>query len=418
MRLLSILLVSVLGIALSGAQLSPAPPDVLARDSYPITLENGRLAGEGAELLIAAASKAQFVAIGEEHNNRYIPDIALSLFRTLHEREGFDYIADEQDPAMMRIVSSKPVRGDQQRIEELARRYPLGFTFISDEELHFLASVGAMSTARSRPIWGCEQAFGVRHVLDIVDGKAPTASAKSIAQRLTIDARTREARRDLRQDHYIAENSLAAPLRDLAAAYAGADPDTRFLVESLVKSNQIYGYYDNAVHDRLPGGYSNGSVREEYMKSVCLSEYRLAERTDRKMPKVLLKFGHFHLMDGLNPGNVTTLGNFFSNLARVNGTGYTSMAIFNGSEAGKPIWEVERLAYLRAFKDMLPSEGWRLIDLRMLREGPARRALFDAIAGLDPQRRVELTRLLYGFDFVLFLGPATPATFQVTGVNY
>src|SRR5205085_3854881 len=199
---------------LASAQSPPAPAPApasapslqsqLAPHTYAIALDHGRLTGPGADLLLAAAAKAQFVGIGEEHNNFYIPAVATALFRTLHEKHGFDYFADEQDPVMMRTVSGAPVRGDAGRIRALAQRYKHGFTFISDQELQMLADIGGMSKGKGRPIWGCEQAFGVTHILDQLTGRAKTAGQKRLVASLRPEAESQEVVRDLAKGgHYM-----------------------------------------------------------------------------------------------------------------------------------------------------------------------------------------------------------------------
>ena len=55
------------------------------------------------------------------------------------------------------------------------------------------------------------------------------------------------------------------------------------------------------------------------MKQRFMEEYRRAEAADRAAPRVILKFGHWHLYRGVGPSNLQTLGNFASELARVNG---------------------------------------------------------------------------------------------------
>ena len=405
---------------LTSAQVPPQPSlqSLLEPHAHTIALEQGRLSGPGADLLLGTAAKAQFVGIGEEHNHRDIPAITTALFRTLHDRHGFDYFADEQDPVMMRTISAAPVRGDAGRIRALAQRYKHGFTFISDQELQMLADIGAISRGRGRPIWGCEQGFGVTHVLDRISPSARTAAARKLVAELRAESSAKEAVRDLPKGHYVATESLAPKFEELSRAFASADPDTSFIADVPRQSNLIYSYYHRSTRGELPGAYSNSAVREEYMKKVCLAEYRHAERRDARAPKLLLKFGHWHLYDGWNPNNVTSLGNFFSNMARVNGTGYTSVATFATAYQGKPVWEIDRIAYLRVFRDVVPATGWRLVDLRPLREGPAFRQMRAIADSTGPNARADLHRLLYGFDFALFLGPHAPATFEVAKVAY
>ena len=65
---------------------------LLQQYSHPIAIEDGALRGPGAAFLASAAAGTQFVALGEAHNNREIPQFATALFRLLHEREGFEFL--------------------------------------------------------------------------------------------------------------------------------------------------------------------------------------------------------------------------------------------------------------------------------------------------------------------------------------
>ena len=123
---------------------------LLSAHSFPVTLERGVLSGPGLDVLLAAAANAQFVNVAEAHGDYDIPRFTSALFAALHAAHGFDYFATEQDPLMMQWMSEDPVRGDEEGVYALARKYPYGFTFISDQELEMLATIGATSTAAAR----------------------------------------------------------------------------------------------------------------------------------------------------------------------------------------------------------------------------------------------------------------------------
>ena len=140
--------------------------ELLNANTFPIVLDDAGIAGPGADLIWRLAQDAQFVALGEEHNNFHIPVITTAIFAQLHERYDFGYFMTEQDPVMMELMSRPPARGDIEQINNLARRYPMGVTFISDQELEMLAAIGGLPDADMDVIWGCDQAAGVTHTLD------------------------------------------------------------------------------------------------------------------------------------------------------------------------------------------------------------------------------------------------------------
>jgi len=413
-------------LLLGAAPAAPADPAdgeveaLLRQHSYRITVENGSLAGPGAAFLTSAVAGAQFVALGEAHNNREIPVFATALFRLLHERERFRFLALEQDPVMMERVSRPPVKGNLDAIQALSRQYPKGFVFISDQELRMLAEVGALASSGADVIWGCEQAFGVTHILDELRERAPDAEARAYVAARREESAAAEAERNLEKGHYIYDAQLAPVADELDRLFAGVtDPRAAFLIEAIRKSDEIYGYYAAGDRGALPGYYANNLVREEYMKTRCLNEYRAAQAQDGSLPKALMKFGHWHLYRGLTPTRVPSLGHFMYDFARVNGMGFFSISItpFNVLNDYGAFAAHERVAYLKPFAPIAAEGQWTLVDLRPFREYPRRRALVAAGA-LPDEAAEELARLVYGFDALLLLGGAQPATFEVTGVPY
>lgn len=401
--------------------------ELLARYSHTLDFRDGELAGEGAEYLLGEARDAQFVAIGERHNSKAIPEFTAALFDRLHDRLGFNYLILEQDPVTARTVSRPPYRGRLDAISELARRHKFAFTFISDQELAMIARAGAISGGRHLPVWGCEQAFGVAHIVEQLMPLAPDKPARENARRLLAHAREAEGERDLAKRHLMSEDGLAPKITELAAHFSrSSDQYARFLIESLVMSNRIYGFYMNGERGAVPGYYENNRVREEYMKTRCLEEYRAALKADGTLPRAVLKFGQNHLFKGLNPMSQVSLGQFMYDLARVNDMGFLSIAVWafwqsgdnQGKQAYSAILEIDDLAYLRPFLPALRPAGWTLIDLRPFRHYRHRNALFDSVEGISAEQEIKFRHLVYGFDLVLFMPDDGRATFTATGVPY
>jgi hypothetical protein len=402
-------------------------PEALRANSHTIQLQAGELTGDSRSFLVKLVHGAQFVALGEEHNNFDIPSFTAALFRLLQQSEGFQYLALEQDPVMMQRLSQPALRGDPAAIRALAARYLMGFTFDSDQELAMLAQVGGLARGRGRPIWGCDQAFGVTHILDEL---LPYAADKRRAEvdALRTQAAQAEARRDLQQSPvtFISSQALLAAIPGLRAAFpAAGSPRAAFLVETIAKSSQIYNYYLAGERGQVPGYYANNAVREDYMKTRFLAEYRFAEQRDGKPPKVLLKFGQYHLYRGLSPVQVPSLGNFVSDFARARESGFFSIYIVPtgkadaaGVTAYLPFAGSERSRFLKAFAPLADPTRWTLLDLRPFRESPYYHALRDAAPDLSDDQRQDLRRLVYGYDALLLIGGSSRATHEATHVAY
>jgi len=395
--------------------------DVLARNSYDIYLRGGRIGGAGGDLLLRLGADAEFLAIGEEHNNADIPPLVTALFRQLHQRAGYNYLAEEQDAVITRLISEPPMRGNLAAIDTQAISEKHSFTFNSDEELRMIADIGSISTGKGRPIWGCEQVFGGTHVLERIVEKAPSPAARALASDLLQDARNREATRDGRfANRFMIDPAVASKMAELQRLYAPvADPETRFLVNSLGQSVQIYHFYWNGDHDRSPGYFSNSAVREEHMKQLCRDEYQRSAALDGRPPRAILKFGDWHLYQAYAPSSVPTLGTFMSDIARMNGLGFVSVRMMVRQRNGKPVWtwDDDHRAYA-AFAPVLQRSGWVLVDLRPLREYPVYRALLaSAGADLSQDAKDNLRRLVFGFDFALFLDDNREGHFTLGQMN-
>jgi hypothetical protein len=202
-RVLSSVVGVCLGLSYAVADDQSAFETLLNTHSYSIELQDGELRGPGADLILKDASGAQFVALGEEHYNAIIPDITTALFASLHERYGYQFFMTEQDPVMMETISSSPARGDLAKIHALAQSYPMGFTFNSDEELKMLADIGRISTTSEDPIWGCDQAAGVTHILDQLQAELTASSARAAVDAVRLQSAEKEAVRDYSKGHYI-----------------------------------------------------------------------------------------------------------------------------------------------------------------------------------------------------------------------
>ena len=383
---------------------------LLNTHSYSIEFQDGELRGPGADLILKDAAHAQFVALGEEHYNAIIPDITTALFSSLHERYGYDFFMTEQDPVMMETISSGPARGDLKKIQTLAQSYPMGFTFNSDEELQMLADIGRISAASEDAIWGCDQASGVTHILDELQAELTDPSARSAVDTLRLQSAEQEAVRDYSTGHYISDTSTETFTKLKSEVNAAKDSRASWLIDTIINSNRIFTFYHNGSNNILPGYYENNRFREEHLKDLCLAKYRAAEKTER-FPKALMKFGSWHLFEGLSPTRIHTIGDFFSNIARFNGSDFLS--IYFVSRPENPEESMKDYGFIWPFISDLDPGELALVDLREFRRYP-NRALVEKAAGDEWKKlyKEDFVRLVYGYDMIFFVGTARSASFE------
>ena len=140
--------------------------EALAKQKHIVKLEDGKLTGKGAELLLKEAKSSQFFLIGESHGIAEMPILTTALFKQLNPH-GYDYFAIETGPITAR------------RIESFARK-PSGFTYFNKkypfalpffnlkEEAKMIEDVLNMTNGAKSTLWGLDQEFAASPHFHIV----------------------------------------------------------------------------------------------------------------------------------------------------------------------------------------------------------------------------------------------------------
>src|SRR5690348_2487240 len=85
--------------------------NLLRANTFPLQIRNGKLSGKGAEVIESSMDGVQFVALGEEHNKRAVHEFGEALFRFLHEKYDFNYLALEEDAIWGKMLSEAAKKG-------------------------------------------------------------------------------------------------------------------------------------------------------------------------------------------------------------------------------------------------------------------------------------------------------------------
>ena len=385
--------------------------ELLNANTFPIVLDDAAIAGPGADLIWRLAQDAQFVALGEEHYNFHIPAITTAIFSQLHERYGVPYFMTEQDPVMMELMSRPPARGDIEQIHDLARRYPMGVTFNSDQELEMLAAIGGLPDADMDVIWGCDQAAGVTHTLDQLALEVEDDELRAYVLKKRDVAAAAESARNYETGHFIsaADPKWFAELKDVIDPEPGSR--AAWLLDVLINGNTVFGFYKRGEQGLVPGYYENNRYREEHLKDLCLDKYRQAERFE-PFPKSVMKFGSWHLYQGLSPTRIHTIGDFFANVARFNGFEFLSINFVSLPE--DPAASMKQIGYAWPFIEHLDPTEFAVVDLRPFRHYRNRRVLEESAGeSWATAHKEDFARLVYGYDLLFFVGSTKSATFDV-----
>jgi hypothetical protein len=398
-RVIAVLASSV--IASSAAD--PVPSELLAKNSHVFSFDGGALSGPGWDVMKRETANSQYVLLGEGHDDKLTPIFAESVYRTLHRTYGFDRVALEQDPVAMELACAPERRGDPKAVAALAKRYPTLFEFASDQDLTFIANACAIGRAPN-PVWGLEQALGSERYLEELEALAPSPAVKTMVSSVLADVRLVEKSRKDYSKFLHDDPQTQARLEALRSAFA-AKPSSRaeFLLRGLVRSAEIFGYDRRAGQGEFVGLFNN-TEREVEFKFHFRRQYGEAMKQGGP-PKVLFKFGSWHMYRGRSPGTAFTIANHVHELA-----------IFNGKDAygililpGETNW-ADLEAWLKPILPEVRPAQPTLIDLRALR-GVQR--LFRNLVEKADQGQIR--DLMNAFDAIVILPDGPPASWALTG---
>jgi hypothetical protein len=369
--------------------------NLLRANAFEIQMQDGRLAGKGAEVIASSLDGVQFVALGEEHNKRAVHEFGGALFRLLHEHYDFNYLALEEDAYWCRMLSEAARDGGGEAVVNLALRYPNAFHLPTTDEMRMIGEVGKTSGSKTA-IWGLNQAFGAAHIYERLVKIAPNKEARAAARKLLDQSLEYEKERFQKNVHYLV--SVARP-EDFAALRNAFRPaknsEADFLIEQLALSNRIFAPYVAKPRPPTAVFYESGKMRELNMKRLFAGRYREAQKAGDALPKVLAMFGQLHLYRGLSERTEQyTLGNYLSELANFNSR--KSFHIYTAVDADYiHQGAFEPLARIASEIAGNKSAG-AVIDLR---------PLFD-YARNGKEMKPELRRLIMSYDAFLFLRDA------------
>lgn len=387
----------------------------LLQNRYQIAVQDGHLSGSGLPVLEHAVSGAQFVLIGEDHGIAQIPQFAGAVC-DLVGPQGFHTMAVETGPLAAAELQPWITRDDgQTQLIEFEKKYSESIAFYNFREEYGLLSRCAHSAKGGEfHLWGLDQelmgssGFILTRILETHPGKEAANQAQRLLQK-NDEAHAAAVKSGSPGDIFMmtASDDELNTLRDLLHQQGNATSQS--LINALIESREIY-------QKNMSGaGSESNRQRALLMKTNFVNDYNQAARLEGKPPKVLFKFGAWHMYKGINPLRNNDMGNFITELA--DGQQATSVHILimgvKGSQLrfagiGHPYQPGDfNLAedkdsdflFLKPMFDHLQADGWTMFDLRGLRKG------FSSLEPVDK----ELERLIFGYDLLVLIPQATPS---------
>lgn len=382
--------------------------DVLKKNRGAIGVENGKLAGPSAELLRTALAEAQFVALGEDHGIRQIPEFAAALCAELAPH-GFHYMGLEIGTYVAEDLEKMARSPDgRKQLAEFERKYPETIAFYNwQEEFSMLEKCENAASPGHMTIWGLDQEFmgATGFLADKILATSPGPEAKAALETLlkeNSEARAAAAKSGNPGDLFMmtAKQEELDHLRDLLKKQG--KPRAQKLFDALLLSREIY-------QKNMTGEYYKSNRQRALLMKKNFSEpFAASSQSNGVLPKVFFKFGAYHMFRGINPLHSGELGNLISEAAEANqfSSVHILVAGVKGEQLhfagiGKPAeaapldlrGEDSSFLFFKPLFDALVENSWTLYDLRALRDG------FGKYGKIDP----ELERVIFGYDFVVFI---------------
>jgi hypothetical protein len=411
-KILLLLAMLTLGFHVALAQASFQ--DRLNQNKYQIALQDGHLSGTGVPVLQAALKDAQFVLLGEDHGIAQIPQIDSAIY-DMTAPAGFNTFAIEVGPLvgeqLQTWVSQKDGRS---QLAAFDKRYPFSIAFYDwSEEYDLLAKCAQYSPGKCH-IWGLDQELMgssgliLQKILDTHPGAESTKETQKLLQEN--DSKYAAANKSGNPGDLFMMSAADDELNHLKALLAKeGTPQAQALLSSLIESREIYQ------KNMSNNGFDSNRQRALLMKSNFHRNYQRALHADAQPPRIVFKFGFWHIYKGFNPLHNNDIGNLVAELADVQSTRSVHIGLLavKGKQLkfagmGRPFQPTDlNLAedkdsdflYLKPMFDNLAADGFTLFDLRGFRRG------FSTLGAVDK----ELERLIFGYDFLVLVPIATPS---------
>jgi hypothetical protein len=383
--------------------------ETLNKNRGAITVRDGKLAGPSAEVLRTAMAEAQFVALGEDHGIRQIPEFAAALCAEL-ALHGFHHMGLEIGTYVAPDLEKMARSADgAKQLAEFEKKYPETIAFYNwQEEFAMLQKCETAASPGHMTIWGLDQEFmgATGFLADKILATNPGPEAKAAIETLLKeinDAHAAATKSGNPSDLLMmtAKQEELDHLRDLLKKQG--KPEAQRLFDAFLVSREIY-------QKNMSGDYYKSNRQRALLMKKNFSEpFAASSQSNGVLPKVFFKFGAYHMFRGINPLRSSELGNLIGEAAEANQfkSVHILIAGVKGEQLhfvgiGKPAEAVpldlagekdSPFLFLKPLFDAQVENSWTLYDLRALRDG------FSKYGKIDP----ELERVIFGYDFVVFV---------------
>ena len=378
-----------------------------AVEFLPLSIEDGALNGDGADMLREKLANAQFILIGEDHGFADAPIFSLALAKAARDYGVTNHVVEIgplTDRWVTGILNEKGVDGLAAALEGR----PSAIPFLSLREDAELANYFLKEAARRQDaLWGIDQEFvgAPLILLEELAASTCTDSARARAEALLKKEQSAFAAGDQSSIFLFATNDDAfAELHEAFSNCRNAAP----IISGLQESAKIYQLFQI-------DGYMSNARRVAFIRQQFLEQYRASRK---KAPRALIKLGAYHVGLGTTPVNTFDIGSLTEGIAASNGLDVlriaffpldgqkTSISLAPGIPYGTEDFHSEDienlLQQIGAASDDVSEAGWTLISTADIRAALGGKG----IAGLSEDMRF----IVLGFDYLVTTRNAKAAT--------
>jgi hypothetical protein len=381
--------------------------EMLQANRHPVTIQNGRLAGSGGDVLTAAGRAARFAFVGEEHGIAEIPLFTAAWFRSLIPA-GYRHLAVEVGPDAGLLLDSLAQIGPQAMSEFQEARAP-GFPFfILESESRLLTEVRAALPDVEEVIWGIDyDILGDRYLFPILEAAAETDEARRVV------AEVRQQGDDgLTQVVETGNPGMlllwSAPDEPFDRLRTALDPAPGSRADRVIETMRETAFINRLFMDGR--NWESNHVRSTWIKKSTARHLDAARAAGESEPRVMVKLGANHTYRGLNQTRQYDVGAMLAQVAEAEGSRSFHLLVVGGPDTRASQFNPVALNYETAPVGMLSvvlptqnlvlPDAWTLFDFRPLRA---------AIHNRQVDVTQEMFDLAFNFDALLVMTGSTPA---------
>jgi hypothetical protein len=414
----AVLAVGALLAAQCGRAQNAAFDAMLKRNRFELGVIDGKLDGRGYHVIRGSVQNAQFVLVGEDHGIAQIPEFMGALCRELAPK-GFHTMALETGPAITPELEKFARSADgAKQLAAFDKKYPASVAFYNwAEEFAMLQECEKAADPEGMKLWGVDQELmgSSGFLLEKILATHPGPQTKSALQALlqeNADDYAQAAKTGSPGDVFMmkAKQKTLDTARDLLKQEGSTEAQQLFA--ALLESRDIYSR-------NLKGDYyTSNRERALLMKTNFAAPLGAEMQKAGRPPKVLFKFGAWHMYRGINPLHSSELGNLAGEFAEAHGAQSLHILILGvkGEQSrfagiGKPFQPApldltnekdSDFSFLAPLFANRYGVVWTLYDVRGLRDK------FNSYGKIDP----ELERVIFGYDLVVLI-PDPKASHQI-----